>query len=203
MQELLATQQLIKGARHHVVHTLSKDREGRGHCRHGLEPCKRERHRQLDLHRRRRLVRFRNQPRLSGNQSPPTIGAYLQDLLNLSSAPHLLGQNDNYGGAILTGIGNPSAPANMFLLAFHFGNGNDYWTHTATFDAFFSCVSACDTFTLPSTKAVSNYRLYSIADGPIGPSIDPQGPAPVPEPASIALLALGLVGLGVSRFRRH
>jgi hypothetical protein len=142
-------------------------------------------------------------PGYPGNQSPPTIGAYLQDLLNLSSAPHLLGQNDNYGGAILTGIGNPSAPANMFLLAFHFGNGNDYWTHSATFDAFFSCVSACDTFTLPSTKAVSNYRLYSIADGPIGPSIDPQGPAPVPEPASIALLALGLVGLGVSRFRRH
>jgi hypothetical protein len=103
----------------------------------------------------------------------------------------------NYNGsAPLTGLGNPNpVPGNALYLAFHFGNGNDYWPPTGEFDVFFCCTSGCDTFTLPSTQGVSNYRLYA---GSGGRATTPA----VPEPLTVSLVGIGLGGLWVSRRRR-
>src|SRR5437660_8053019 len=124
-------------------------------------------------------------PGYPGNQNPVTVAAYLQDLLNLPSAPNVLEVGDNYGGGTLTGLGEPISPESLFL-AFHFGNGNDYWVHSGNFDVFFSCASGCDGFSLPSTKGISNYRLYG-ASGNVRVDLTQE----VPEPMTLALLGLG------------
>ena len=137
-------------------------------------------------------------PGYPANQNAVTVGTYLQDLLNLPSAPASLPGSDTYGGAPLTGLGDPVSPNSLFL-AFHFGNGNDYWVHTDNFDVFFSCASGCDSFSLPSTKGVSNYRLYEASVGTTNLLIDPT--QEVPEPMTLALFGLGLLGIGLSRRR--
>jgi len=131
-------------------------------------------------------------PGYPSNENPVTIAAYLQNLLNLPSVPSVITVGDNYGGAMLSGLGNP-ASGNSLLLSFHFGNGNDYWPHTSNFDVFFSCTSGCNTFTLPSTKGISNYRLY----GSTGTVRTNQ----VPEPLTLSLVGIGLAGMGISRRR--
>ena len=133
-------------------------------------------------------------PGYPGNQNPATVGAYLQNLLDLASAPTQIDSGDNYGGAPLSGLGNP-ASGDLLLLAFHFGNGNDFWPHTGDFDVFFSCAGGCDNFTLPSTKGISNYRLY---EGTGGGNAQTNA---VPEPLTLSLMGIGLAGLGMSRRR--
>lgn len=140
-------------------------------------------------------------PGYPGNQNSDTIGDYLKDLLDLSGAPSFVSQDDNYGGGALSGLGNPD-PGNVLLLAFHFGNGNDYWQHTDQFDVFFGCATNCDTFTLPSTKGVSNYRLYGAAGNDV-PQLRLLTTLAVPEPATLALLGAGIFGIAVSRRRRQ
>jgi hypothetical protein len=138
-------------------------------------------------------------PGYPGNQSADTVGSYLQDFLDLSSAPDFIGKNDSYGGATLTGLGDPD-PGDVLLLAFHFGNGNDYWPHTGQFDVFFGCASDCDSFTLPSTKGVSNYRLYGSSDTVTELRVVTQT---VPEPATLALLGAGALCIALQRRRRR
>ena len=133
------------------------------------------------------LVDTATNPGYPSNQSPAAVDAYLQDLMNLGTAPALLGQNDNYDGRPLSGLGNPTPP-NGFLLAFHFGNGNDYYPHTGNFDVFYSCVTGCDTFSLPSTKGISNYRLYS--EPRVSPTVNG-----APEPGTLGLLGSGLLAI--------
>jgi hypothetical protein len=137
-------------------------------------------------------------PGYPSDQSPATVDAYVQNLLGLASPLQLIAQNDAYNGAPMTGIGNPSANL-MFVFAFHFGSGNDYWGHSGPFDLFFSCASGCDKFSLPTSVGISDYRLYGLSAG-AGDTIE-LAPTAVPEPNSIALLASGLAVLLANRRR--
>ena len=84
-----------------------------------------------------------------------------------------------------------------YILAFHFGKGNDYWPHTGSFDVFDSCTSECDNFTLPSTNAVGSYRLYN-------PQVLKTQGRSVSEPATFALVGIGVGGLvGLRTLRRR
>ena len=130
------------------------------------------------------------------NQSPSALAAYLQDLLNLSGSPTLQSPQATFSGGSLSGLGNPAAP-NAYLLALHFGNGNDQWEHDGPFNVFFTCQSECDSFSMQNPSGLGNYRLY--ATGTAQSSRDPAGTLEVPEPASLALLGLGLVAFGLTR----
>jgi hypothetical protein len=137
-------------------------------------------------------------PDYPSDPSPTTVDAYVQNLLGLASPLQLIAQNDAYRGAPITGIGNPGTNL-MFVLAFHFGIGNDYWGHGGPFDLFFSCASGCDKFSLPTSVGVNDYRLYGLAAG--ASATTTLAPTAVPEPNSIALLASGLAVLLASRRR--
>ena len=92
------------------------------------------------------------------DQGARTVAAYVQDLLGLENPPVLIAWDNRYTGAPLTGLGNP-VPSSMYVLAFHFGGGNDYRPYNEAFIVY-SCTSECDHFTLPSTRAVRSYRLF-------------------------------------------
>ena len=54
-------------------------------------------------------------PGYPSNEGPGTVGAYLQDLLDLPGAPTLITVGDNYGGAPLSGLGNPVSGNTLLL----------------------------------------------------------------------------------------
>ena len=144
------------------------------------------------------LVDSATNPGYPSNQSPATVGAYVQDLLGLASPLQLIAQNDAYKGTPITGIGNPGANL-MFVFAFHFGTGNDYWGHGGPFDLFFSCASGCDKFSLPTSVGVTDYRLFGLSAGAGDSTIELA--QTVPEPGSLALLVSSLAVLVANRRR--
>ena len=135
-------------------------------------------------------------PGYPANQNQGTVAAYIKDLLNLANAPAWRNE-DLVVGAGLSGIGNPTG-GDTFLLALHFGNGEDTWPHTGPYEVFFSCGADCNTFSLPNGPRVGNYRLYSALGNPV----EHVSTAAIPEPATMVLLGLGLIGVYVARRRR-
>ncbi len=127
-----------------------------------------------------------------GNQNAGTVAAWLQDLLNLGSAPTLTSQGDDLADptSSISGLG-------AGLLAVHYGNGGAFGRQVeGQYNLAFSCSVDCGTINLASfgpqdyTKATSNFRFFGTETR-------------VPEPATLGLLGLGLAGVGFVRRRRN
>jgi hypothetical protein len=124
-----------------------------------------------------------------GNQGPATVGTWLQDLIDTSSAPTLLGQADNFSAGTISGL----AASGSLFLTLHYGNYLIANVKQNDVTVAYSCAAGCSSFTGYSTDALSNYRYF-------GTSGDtPPPPTDVPEPMTLGLMGIGLAGIGLRR----
>lgn len=123
------------------------------------------------------------QPSNQGTSGTSQLALWLQDLLNLPTAPTLLASADSFSGSSITGIASGAQ-----YLTLHYGNLLGLRNVTAAF----GCSTGCESFTGYTTQGLSNYRIFGTAPT-----------SSVPEPATLGLLGAGLLGLGLSRRRRR
>jgi hypothetical protein len=127
------------------------------------------------------------------SNSPASVAAWLQDLENLAAPPALIDAGDVADASGLWSLTNIDAGAQY--LSLHYGNfpggmglSRDYGNVLIAFRCVVDEVS-CATFSAPGS-GLSNYRVFGTATA-------------VPEPATLALLGAGLVGMGLARRRRR
>ena len=125
-------------------------------------------------------------PQGPANQNATSIKTWLDDLTGgASSGLTLLDQGDSTPD-VLSGLDALGAT----YIVLHYGNYRDPSTgdRMGNLNLAYECDGgACDSFN-PDNRGLSNYRIYGTA---------------VPEPGSLALLMLGLVGLAIGRVRRR
>jgi hypothetical protein len=126
------------------------------------------------------------------SQSASNVRTWLQDLLDAAAAPPLLGQNDSFSAASISGL--PSAGS--LYITLHYGNYLVGGSREQNVTVAYSCTTGCSTFSGYTTQALSNYREYGTVS-----TISVSG-EPVPLPSALALLGIGMLGLGVSRRTR-
>lgn len=114
---------------------------------------------------------------------------WLQNLLDAAVAPPLLGQNDDFSAASITGL---PAAGNLYV-TLHYGNYLVGANRENDVTVAYGCTTGCSTFTGYVTQALSNYREYGTV------STNGGGSETVPVPGVLALLGIGMLGLGAAR----